>query len=417
MLRLARDHEHLQESASFLQKLEREASWSALISPRACTDCRKSTGRLMDSTVEKVASGFLSNQTSDVLEAMRLLDNGWLVAIQTKGNLVRFAKIIQELASYEQGRVMKKLMGNWLSRYDDTCEFGPQQEYLAGVSAAVIPKLTTSKVAAQVFLTGEGTVENLVFESARKFTRILYDQATPIEASLTFQAFSNFAQASKLFRKSMQELGLNPLPPIHKVLAEEYLKQASKDDMLGLRESLARMIEALSLSEDSRLWLVDSGFIQILPELYGSRMHRDSNRIIVLSRCTIALLRLISSEDALAKMRESGFLSALEPHSTVLNESLDNADVWDFVRDKLTNAKNALKLNITPGGYVAWKDFKRSVFCTPVVCSWRDCEATEYTGDLLEHSEHATALSRCGRCGVARYCRWVLLRCKGHLIA
>ncbi|GAQ83345.1 hypothetical protein KFL_001440320 [Klebsormidium nitens] len=357
----------------------------------------------MDSIVDKAALGLLSDQTSDIKGAMEVLDNLWL-APKTKRDFVRFARVIQELAGYEQGRVMKKLMSNWLSRYDDSCEFGLQQEFLCGLTSTVLPKLTTSKVAAQVCLTGEGTVENLVFEFARKFTRILYDQATPLEASLTFQAFSNFSQASKLFRKSMQALGLNPLPPIHKVLAGEYLKQASEIDIFALRESLARMIEALSLSGDSRLWLIDAGYIYIIAELYRTRMQGD--RFDVLSRCNIALLRLISSEDSLERLRQSGFLSTLEPLSTVLKEGIRGTDFWELVKGKLTNSKDGQKFRdfTLPVTHPAWKNFKRSVFSTPVVCSWKECEAMEYTESMLEHLEHASALSRCGRCGVARYC-------------
>lgn len=117
--------------------------------------------------------------------------------------------------------------------------------------------------------------------------------------------------------------------------------------------------------------------------------------------CCVVLIRLCESRTCLSKLKEADALSILRPYSTLLNSKLPG--VWDVFSRKLTGGKESFEQ--LPGAITKsmWKYYgKAKLFSIPTVCSWEGCLET---ADV--DFERGTQFSKCGRCAVAHYCRYL----------
>ncbi|GAQ92227.1 hypothetical protein KFL_009500050 [Klebsormidium nitens] len=382
----------------------------------------------MDSAfVESFASRFLSDDPSKLLEALKLLDEARTRSRNLLGERVRFARAVQELAIYRQGSIIKNLTKQLLQEQEEfdaytsaclksvTDLFGctsieqlglssmivlpPTQDLQSqAASILVLSRLATSKVVAQTCLTNKDVVKKLARNLSKKIARIETVTADSRDVVCTLQGIANFAHASKLFRQEMQAINMNLLPAVQKLLSKHYFF-LSEEEVYASTESLARLIETLALSSDSRVWMIDTGDLQVMTELF--RFERPANKAEkedVISRCAFSLLRLLESKECLQKMRESDVFSLLKPYSSLLDNHTPR--FWSHLENKLLDDAYDKNLKeVLPsfqGSHPVWKSLRRADFAVPTVCSWGDCTALE--------SASTTAFSKCGRCGVARYC-------------
>ncbi|GAQ92226.1 hypothetical protein KFL_009500040 [Klebsormidium nitens] len=355
---------------------------------------------------------------SGVLDAMESLDE---LRVKLKEHPVRFSRVNQEIAIYKQGAVIKKLIEQ-LFQEQDKLEalhdalfeslaehfrstnsgevlhsiFNPDvlDPHKQAASILVFSRMATSKVVAQVFLSKEEVVERMMQIFSKKLGRVGPFSGYSREIMYTLQGIASFAQASKLFRQSMEANGMNLLPAVQ-ILCSEYILPAEEDEIYASREAVARVIESLSFSIDSRRWMIDAGYIHVLAELFRTKRPGEKETKDVILRSAFSLLRLLESQECLKKMKECDVLSLLRPVSKVL-ELDDLPGVWSHIENKLSDdAGSKQKIH-----YVFttrfWKGLKRADFAIRTVCSWKDCAAVE------SHSD--TAFSKCGRCGVAPYC-------------
>lgn len=371
--------------------------------------------------VERFACGVLSDDPSQILASMKSLDE---LRVSLEEDPVRFSKVVQEIAVYKQGAVIKKLIEQVFEEHDDTEALhdelfrsisehfrrtDPEQVLHSimvpdvldplhqAASILVFSRLATSKVVAQVFLSEEEVVEKMTQHFLKKIQRVGPFSACSKEIMYTLQGIAYFAQASKLFRQSMEAKGMNLLPAVRALFSEGMLPP-EEDEMFISREALARLIEALSFSTDSRLWMIDAGYIHILAELFRTKRPGENDEKEVILRSAFSLLRLLESQECLKKMKESDVLSLLRPVSKVLElTSLGLPRLWTYVEKKLSDDSGSDKTILYKFTTRFWKGLRRSEFAIRTVCSWKDCTAVE--------SQSVTAFSKFGRCGVAPYCR------------
>lgn len=372
--------------------------------------------------VERCASGFLSDDPSKFLEALKVLDESWERIGDSQSGRLCFARAIQELAIYRQGSIIKKLMKELLQEQDlseaiksaclealiekefarldtkqvvtSTLSKHRQDMLTQSALIVVLSRFATSKVVAQVFLTDEEFVEKLARNLLVWIARIEAATAFPGEIKCTLRSLATFAHASKMFRQKMQAVDMNLLPAVQKLFSEHNAFLSQEVIYVSL-ESLARLTETLSLSPDSRGWMINAGYLQVLTELVRSErvVHKEEDNVIL--RCALSLLRLVESNQCLEKMKESDVFSLLDPYSNLLDKVIPC--LWTYVEAKLSDyawSKEELLTNCVASDPI-WKKLRR--FALPTVCSWGVCTAPE--------SDSTTAFSKCGRCGVAHYCR------------
>lgn len=363
--------------------------------------------------LEHFVSKVLSNDSSQILEATKSLDE---LQIRLKEEPVRFSRVVQEIAIYRQASVIKEL-GNHLFQEQDNLEAlhdalirSFQEKFHDGEPGQILPpiivpdamdphkqaasilvlsRLATSKVVAQAFLSGERVVERMMHIFSRKIERLGTFTLSSTEMMHMFQGIANFAYASKVFRQGLQASGIDFLPAVRALMSEDD-SLANEAEICASVEAVAKLIETLSLSPDSRLWMIDAGYLHILAELYETK--RQGSFVI---RCAFALLRLLDSRECLTKMREMDVLSLLRPLSEVLKARVP--PIWSQIENELSNDGDGKKNSRDTFPWPLWKALRKLESVTFTVCSWKDCSAFE--------SHVVAAFSKCGRCGVAPYCR------------
>ncbi|GAQ88833.1 hypothetical protein KFL_004620130 [Klebsormidium nitens] len=241
-------------------------------------------------------------------------------------------------------------------------------------------------------LTEHSFVEKLARSLQKSVARIEVVSAFPREIICTLQGICSFAHASKVFRQCMQAIHMNLLPAVQRLFSEDYIF-LSEDDLYASTESLARLIETLALSSDSRVWMINAGYLQVLAELFRSERLTNETKEQVVNRCALSLLRLFESKECLKAMRETDVLSLLKPYSSLLDNKLPN--FWRHVESKLLDDAYS-KIEALAELHPILKSLRRADFAIPTVCSWSGCTALE--------SVSTPTFSKCGRCGVVPYC-------------
>lgn len=219
-------------------------------------------------------------------------------------------------------------------------------------SNLVLSRLATSKVVAQVCLDDEGFVKKLARNFLQKVARIESANADSSDIVCSLQGIANFAHVSKLFRQEMQAIYMNLLPAVRKLFFEYDSSNLSEEEVYASREALAKLIETLALSADSRVWMIDTDYLRVLTELFRFDRPAKNEKATVIIRCAYALLRLLESQECLQKMRESDVLSLLKSYSGLLDNR--RPGLWSHIEKKLLDDAYSTSEQVLP----VWKTLR-----------------------------------------------------------
>jgi hypothetical protein len=147
--------------------------------------------------------------------------------------------------------------------------------------------------------------------------------------------------------------------------------------------------------------MIENGFLRLLASILRTANLDEEDRMATRS-CCVVLTRLCDSRTCLSKLKEADdVLSILRPYSTLLNSTIPG--VWDAFLRKLKSGEESFEQASGAIKKSMWKYYgKANMFNIPTVCSWEGCLET---ADV--DFEKGTRFSKCGRCGVAHYCRYL----------
>jgi hypothetical protein len=186
-----------------------------------------------------------------------------------------------------------------------------------------------------------------------------------------------------------------PSCPAVPSLEEVVNAMPDKSLISSIRENLAFIILDLPLSEDSQAWMIENGFLKLLASILRTAKQDQKDRTATIS-CCVVLTRLCDSRTCLSKLKEADVLSIVRPYSTLLKSKIPG--VWDAFLGKLTVEESFEQF---PGAM--WKYYgKANMFSIPTVCSWEGC-----LEKAVADFEKGARFSKCGRCAVALYCRYL----------
>jgi hypothetical protein len=193
-------------------------------------------------------------------------------------------------------------------------------------------------------------------------------------------------------------VSIDLLPSLEHFLSKKYTEQVDLDVFLGARNCLAQLVEALTMSEDSRSWIIELGYMKLLAGIYRTAHLQQDEEATETS--SFALLRLSRFPECVELMKKHRVLLLMEPHFRIIESSFPKRGFWkDFER--------RIRAGICESPYDLkdWKNLaklERSiVYQTPTVCSWgRGCTIQPQAA-LSE----TTKFSKCARCSIAHYCR------------
>lgn len=370
----------------------------------------------MERTVAELASKLLSDDATNVLNALVQLKKRH--TLRAQGPLT--SRLIQELAIYQQGAILKKLLKQVLdsgsliesSTQADTpssiqCAPDRRGEGLAQCSFFALIFLSSHKGAARLIVKDETTAVKLMrrfmehLPNGAAYKRRKLNGVYPYTVS-SVHGLVHFSRGSKTLRQNVRDRG-DLLPALQSLLSDSLVKQ--EQVFTNLREDLSDFMLALTLAEDSQVWMVEKGYLQLMADVCRTELqdeHEDAEDASAL--CSMALFRLCASPACVEKMKEIGAFSILSNCS----ERLD-ASAWNKFVLKMSGAEGDSRSSQVPkvctladkASY--WKRAEATFAYTPTVCSWEGC--TE-TADI----ETETKFYKCGRCAVAHYCRYVLRR-------
>lgn len=392
----------------------------------------------MEEIVDDAADQLLS-------EDVDLMGDAYAAFRQSKDILSRAARtsnflprIFQELAIYQQGSVLSKLVSQALYQ-PSSMTSGPsdavldtsrsiaqsQKERLAQVSFCLLTLLSSSKTFAQYVLRDE--------EVARKVLRVCClenlaasvwgasradQEADSISRAhqlglVSLEALVKFARASESFRRLMRDAE-DLLPLLTFLLEDDFVKKMAVDVLARARLSVADLLMALALATDSQEWLIDKGFLGLLPKICETfkPTEHDEGQEHAAVLCSLIIFRLGKTPKLLCKMRDARVLQSLEPHLSLLDSR--RPGTAEFIRMYFARSRESfLKL---PEITTLWKLVRSRFASMPTVCSWDGCLETE-DGEVLGimvdkdyeglREARLSKFSKCGRCGVATYCRYV----------
>lgn len=217
----------------------------------------------------------------------------------------------------------------------------------------------------------------------------------PHGSHCSLQGLLHFARASKLSRGSMRA-SIDLLPSLEHFLSEKYTEQVDLDVFLGARNCLAQLVEALTMSEDSRSWIIEVGYMKLLAGIFRTAHLQQDKEATEAS--SFALLRLSRFPKCVELMRKYRVHLLMEPHSRIIESSFPVRGFWkDFerrIRAGICESSCDLKY------CRELAKLERSiVYQKPTVCSWEGC-----TIQLQAALSKTTKFSKCACCSVAHCC-------------
>jgi hypothetical protein len=343
----------------------------------------------MEPEVAEFASSLISDNPEETWRAYQTLKDFGSKSFERQE--ASFSRLVQELAIYKQGLVIQTLLKQAvLCKKDFAALFSDQstssEEVLVNVRALVsfkvLTSLAASKAVGQSCMRSQDTAKRLVED--------------PHGSQCSLEGLLHFARASKLIRESMRA-SVDLLPSLEHFLSEKYMEKVDLDVFLRARKYLAQLVEALTMSEDSRSWIIEVGYMKLLAGLYRTAHLQQDEEATDAS--SIALLRLSRFPKCVELMKKHRVHLLMEPHSTIIESSFPKRGFWkDFERRiragicesscDLKYCKNLAKLE------------RSIVYETPTVCSWGGC-----TIQLQAALSKTTKFSKCARCSIAHYCR------------
>ena len=376
----------------------------------------------MERTVAEIASKLLSDDLMTVTNASALLRQQHE---RLKSQGPTSSRLIQELAIYQQGVVVKKLLkqvldsGSLVQKLTQLADnpgwffapFDSETKGLGQISFFTLIFLASHRGAARFILKEEGTAEKLVgfllenLPNGAAYRQQSINGMHPWTIP-SLQGLANFSRASKNFRQAVKERD-DLLPALQYLLEDAVVKQVTKKDVFSeVRKDLADLVLALTFAEDSQVWMVEKGYLKLLADVCRTEPQDENGAESDGSTiCSLTLLRLCDSSAAcFKKMREVDALSILRDYSKTLEGIIPIPGLWEniFV-PKMTGIKDGSrfsKLSEDSKGEI-WSMTGACLSYVATVCSWEGCREKP-------ELKMGTKFSKCGRCAVAHYCRYVL---------
>lgn len=363
----------------------------------------------METRVAELASKLLSDEFVTVMDGYAALAQP-----QSRGapGSPVFPRLIQELAIYQQGSVLKNLLelvleernqiqferletpGMFISGFQSVRDGHAHIAYLA------LNILAASKSVAQFILRKEGAgaellrnfMEHLPRSEIRQELQVASTRAPTPFLIPSLNGLLNYARASEHFRRLIRDAD-NLLPSLQLLLTAEVLQNISPEVCATIRRRVASLLFALILSKDSREWAIQQGYLGLLASIYSTATHREDDEEAK-AMCSFVLLCLIDCDcpELVTQLKEAGFPSLLEPYASSVERFAPG--LWNVFSTMFSDTpQEPFEL---PSGL--WKHVKAKTFEIPTVCSWEGC--VESASIFQE-----TKFKRCARCTVAYYCR------------
>lgn len=331
--------------------------------------------------------------------------------------LIEFSRTLQELAVYEKGAILRKLLQQLPTNLEE-CLAGMDRmdaSHLLGHSAfAFIIKMCCSDVLALALLKQDGAAEQLcsLFSSALLLGR---NESETFQVkdlgSFALEAFQsmitwgleglfNFAVISREFRDTIRTASVFPAMLF---LLKVYGSMPPDESFKLNQTMITNFTIALALSPDSIEWVAgDPGFVELLAggftcveRQYGQKLRSDT---VELELCTFVLMRLFDSTEAFRKLKECGAVEIFEPCSKTIDLAFpERRSMWAWMKSAIINNDVEIPRAVRNRLKLLWKQRKAASTGAPTVCSWEHCTAEPQSAERL--------LSVCGGCGVSRYCR------------
>lgn len=227
-----------------------------------------------------------------------------------------FARLVEELAIYQQGSIIKKLLKQALNQSSpasftegsdaastvNTAE--PTGPTLAEVSLFVLRLLAESQAVALFSLRDGGVAEKL----QQQFTWNLSWQdgclrttGTADDKSLPFVftfysllGLANYARASAKFRQLIKD-NEALLPALKTLFKDDKIKRIGEGfKFASVRQGVVDLILSLTLAKDSQEWMIEKGFLTLLAPICATDRH-DTKQFPATAFCAIVLWRLCDS--------------------------------------------------------------------------------------------------------------------------
>lgn len=223
----------------------------------------------------------------------------------------------------------------------------------------------------------------------------------------SLECLVSFARSSKRFRDAMRD-SLDQgsvFEQFKDLLNAEFLDSLSTPLALKIRLQLSCLAVCLAFSADSQSWAIDTGLLKLVAAIYeasplqelSTQSHR---RMAPAFRCNKVLFRLLASDSTTETLRAHNALSGFRPHRRKIDGAEPEHNPWQFFEKRLRGV--TFKPDTPEISAEDWRSVEDSCsgsVLAPVVCSWKGCAAGREPAG-------GTGFSKCGRCHVARYCRY-----------
>lgn len=391
----------------------------------------------MEDLVAKSASQLLSDAPGTLQKVYeRLVET----KMTTPQGCTLFSRLVQELATYQQGAVVTKVLTQALSQSSPTrtgdsedtnaassFTFAKCSTELAHASLFCLVILSSSKAFARFCQEFKGVsekllccfLENIKIVSAcavKEDASNTADYGAYHLAAACLDELTSHAAASESFRQLIRGKK-EALPALLSLFEGETIKHLNDAVIKIVRIKATELLLDLALAKDSQEWMIEQGYFRLLASLCGAGIGRrfdlseDGDFCVQVS--VIIILRFIESPVLIKKMREARVLSLLQPYSSLLDSEIPRA--WDTIRGLLTGRDRISRSRLPKTLGLLNRIVKRTNVDVPTVCSWEGCSEAESSQTSYQLNDvdferylketKRPKLSKCGRCAAAYYCR------------
>ncbi|GAQ86467.1 hypothetical protein KFL_002910050 [Klebsormidium nitens] len=201
-----------------------------------------------------------------------------------------FPRLIQELAIYQQGYVVKKLVTQALGQSSlsgsetsenansaSSCAVAGSRTELAHASLSLLVSLSSSKAFALFCQDYEGVsekllccfVENLKLSKRPTVEEDASNTAKYIAQHLPAACLDGLilhARASEMFRQLIRA-HKKVLPAVLSLFEDDTIKHLSDEGISQLRQGVTSLVMALAFAKDSQEWMIEQGYIRLLASI------------------------------------------------------------------------------------------------------------------------------------------------------
>lgn len=315
-------------------------------------------------------------------------------------------RLLQEVAICKQGIVVEKLMMQILAG-KDRAGSGPGYAFeleggnsLGFASMGALTMVTMSRPAAHSCLTLHEGFEQRLFVMFLENAELIraapeWDSDPLMYASFGIELIANLARVSATLRQSMQQ-SPSFVPLLEYLVSVEHANKGRPEAITGIRTQTARLMLVLSVSPDCQEWFRISGLVRVIITICETVKPGAKGEAVM--ACLVALLKMSESSEGLKVLRAQSALLAILKRITKKLSSLC-PDLWRPLEGRLFQGQDGSVPAFGAGDKEIWKLARKTGFNgMAVTCSLANCTTKQ---EYLS----GTKFSKCGRCGVAHYCR------------